>query len=402
MAQGESSKPLCLAPFAGFVIDTNKGVRPCCTYEDEYLGNLLNNTLLEILSNQKWASLRDELSQGRWPKGCLNCKEREAATGFSVRKLFRADGYGFNIAGWEAGSISYMEFAGSNLCNLACLHCSPGFSTSWQNDYERLVKLDPSHPDRGPESETMYRTYRPKMPQPNLVINSLKSLPLEGLKTINFKGGEPFLNSETESILNYLKSENLLKNIEVTFTTNGTIFNRKIVELLAYAKKTDLFISVDAVGQFNQYLRYGESHTDLIEKNINQFDKIPNVRIDRITSVMNYNVRHLPEVRDWWNDLSDRSTNLSRDVEFKLIVTNPVWLSPNVLSQYYRKESASLLKEKQYGNEFSAVIRFLDGKYEGEEMHSRWVKFTRSMEKIRRNSVLAFAPELELELEVRD
>ena len=83
-----TKKPICLAPFIGFVVDTNKGVRPCCTFEGDYLGNLKDNSINDILAQKEWQNLKSAHLNQKWPSGCLNCKEREFLTGWSLRQLF--------------------------------------------------------------------------------------------------------------------------------------------------------------------------------------------------------------------------------------------------------------------------------------------------------------------------
>ena len=69
------------------------------------------------------------------------------------------------------------------------------------------------------------------LPDPELILKNLKELDLSNLRTINFKGGEPLLNSETISILEYLESQSILKNITISISSNGTYINEKIIEL---------------------------------------------------------------------------------------------------------------------------------------------------------------------------
>ena len=47
-------KVLCTAPLTSILIDTNKGIRPCCYYEGDFLGNIKEQTIKEIMKNEKW------------------------------------------------------------------------------------------------------------------------------------------------------------------------------------------------------------------------------------------------------------------------------------------------------------------------------------------------------------
>jgi radical SAM protein with 4Fe4S-binding SPASM domain len=109
-----SKKVLCKAPLTAALIDTNKGVRPCCVYDNTYIGNIKENSLLQIISSQEWKKLKEQMYANEWPKPCLPCKEREEVSGgWSVRHLFN-DG-AFDVTGWEEEKLTYLEFNGSNI-----------------------------------------------------------------------------------------------------------------------------------------------------------------------------------------------------------------------------------------------------------------------------------------------
>ncbi|MFN7455603.1 MAG: twitch domain-containing radical SAM protein [Pseudobdellovibrionaceae bacterium] len=387
-----------MAPFSGFIIDTNKGVRPCCTYEDKYLGNLSHQTLKEIIEGQEWHNLKLDLAAQKVPKGCQNCFDRETLTGWSVRKLFLDDSFGFDIKGWDKGHITYIEFAGNNRCNLACLHCTPGFSSKWQADWEKLMQIDKEHPDHSPESDDRWRVYKVRPVEPELILKNLQTLDLSHLRTISFKGGEPFLNAENEIILDFLQSRNLLGQIDVSIVTNGTVYNPKMIKLLSRAASLKVCISLDGIGQLNEYIRYGPSDTDLIKKNIKKFNELANVTIDRITSILPYNLTQLIEIRNWWTDLSKQCDKVLPVAEFKLVVTSPPWLNPCVLSDGFRDKVVNHLKKNQINREFEPMLPALAESFQGAALHNRWVKYTRSMEQIRGNSIVKLVPELESEL----
>jgi radical SAM protein with 4Fe4S-binding SPASM domain len=119
---------LCTAPLNAILIDTNKGIRPCCYYEGDFLGNIKNQTISEILSNDKWKKLKKQMYDKEWPTECLGCKRIEDASGHSLRVAYVGGG-GIDVTGWKEEKLTYLEFNGSNICNLACLHCHGGFSS---------------------------------------------------------------------------------------------------------------------------------------------------------------------------------------------------------------------------------------------------------------------------------
>ena len=261
------------------------------------------------------------------------------------------------------------------------------------------MELDPSHPDCGPNNEMRYRKYQYSKPTPDIVLKNLELLDLENLRTINLKGGEPFLNSEIEAALDYLDKKNILSNLIITVSTNGTIYNEKILTYLRKASLVNLHVSIDGLGELNKYIRFGNSHTDLISENIAKFSEMKNIKIGRATSTMVYNIINLIQLRDWWIEFAKRNDRISLShSSFNNFVTHPQWLNPCVLSDKFRKSIVLALEKNQIHGEFKFVINLLKSEYLGDELHNRWVSYTRSMESIRKNSILDIVPELKEEM----
>jgi organic radical activating enzyme len=391
-------KVICTAPFTALLIDTNKGLRPCCAYEDKFLGNIKDELASTIRSKAEWTQLKNNLARGKWPAGCLACKTREEATGWSLRLLFQSEQSRFQAPAWKDGHITYLEFSGSNICNLACLHCNPGYSSKWTGDYEKLISIDPTHPDVAQTDDSFYRTYRLHKPDPDLIKRNLDALDLSHLKTVNFKGGEPLLNPETEFLLNALKERNVLSKIEIVLSTNATVFNEAFLTLVGEARRVVMNVSVDGYGELNEYIRYGHSHTDLIEKFIHRFSALDNIEIHRATSLMAFNAHDLIDIRDWWLGLAAKNQRVFADSPFTSVVMSPAWLNPIVLTENYRQLQAERLLKNQRKEEFELAIYNLKTGPTNQALRMRFKKFKNSMEKIRGNSLTQIAPFLDQEI----
>ncbi len=103
----------------------------------------------------------------------------------------------------------------SDQCNLSCHHCwiSPSFSQSPTNGVP-LAYLKQA-------------------------IIDAKSI---GLQTVKLTGGEPLLYRDIDALLTFLASEDIVVIIE----TNGTLFNRSILESLRSCDVDQISVSLDA------------------------------------------------------------------------------------------------------------------------------------------------------------
>ena len=398
----------CTAPLTALLIDTNKGVRPCCTYYGNYLGNVKTDKLVDIFYGEEWKKLKEQMKANEWPDGCLNCKEREDVTGFSVRKLF-LDGQ-FNIDGWEEEKITYLEFSGSNICNLACLHCSPGFSSKWVSESTKVRAAFNILPESekavihnldcmaSGNSDVKSRSTKMHLPDPQLVIDNLKQLDLSALKTINFKGGEPLLNSETLSVLYYLEEQSILKNVHIIFSSNGTYINNEIIDILRKCKSIAFNVSLDGIGDLFNYIRYGEVKFNSLEPVVAQLNTLSNIYVEFQSSVMNYNIFRLLDIKEWVLQMTSKYNVVREYVGFSNCVQSPNYLSLQTLSDATRNDLSSYYKQFPQSYGFSGVISTLESPYAGDTIHNKWIGYTDLMQSIRKNNILDIVPELEKEL----
>jgi radical SAM protein with 4Fe4S-binding SPASM domain len=399
---------LCTAPLASVLIDTHKGIRPCCYFQGNFMGNIKEQPISEILSSERWKQLKQKMYDKEWPSECLDCKKIEDDTGFSLRKAYLNGS--IDIEGWENGKLTYIEFNGSNICNLACLHCHPGFSSRWVTDNKKArVMAETLTPEKKERAlifrsvvqltdDTRFQTTKMHLPNPELVLENLKQLDLTNIRTLNFKGGEPCLNSETIAVLQHVDDLGLLGNIKVYVTTNGTYITDEMIFLLSKSKHVEFLISVDGIGELFNYIRYGDAKFNDIEPVIARVNTLNNVNIRLNCSTMNYNAFNLVEIRDWKIDLSKKYDKIITYGGFQNMVQSPAYLSVNTLSDDIRKQLIDYYTVNNDSGDFSIVITTLRNNYLGDEEHQKWVEYTELMESIRGNSILELVPQLTSEL----
>ena len=396
-----TQQPACLLPFIGILVDVNKKVRPCCVYEvdgpsHDYPGDLRNESILEIRNNKKWIKIKEDLSNQQVIGGCAKCAERETRAGWSMRKDYQNDGTGYSLLDWTDEKLQMIEFNGSNICNLACMHCSPKFSTAWIPLAKKLNKLDTLAYSLTPDDVVTKSN-------PELINKNLNELDLSKLQWITLKGGEPLLNEETESILEYLLEKNILQNILIYVTTNGTIYNERILWLLGQSKKTYLMFSVDGNAKLNPYIRWSHRNfatLENIEHTIDLLSSYPGVDISLSTSVMTYNIFSLVEIRDWWLELMKKYPNTVRIHKniFENVVTT-ISVSVRNLTDTTRSNLIKFYQENQSDmQEFVSVINELSKEYFGNKVHNQWVDYTLDLDHLRGTSILEVEPRLASEL----
>jgi len=382
-----SKKTFCTAPFTSFVIDPDKGVRPCCTFAG-HQGNIGQDQLTDILSGDQWQSIQRQVSEGKMPDGCANCYSREKATGWSVRtssfdpRLTRKDN-------WEKG-LTQIEINSSNVCNLACTHCSSTFSSRWG---DITAKLDEENIPHYRNSE--HSVYKP---DPDNMVRQLAALDLSYLKIARFKGGEPLLNPDFPAVLRHLSDRGILNKIKVMVVTNGSIVKEEILALVRQAGAVHFIISVDGTGKLQEYIRHGPSELLRIERFLENFSTLEHVTFSLSVSVMVYNVFTLDRITNWWYGLRTRyHEKLRYPLSFGLHVVDPPILSVNVLQDSTRKKLVKKYRRLRDAD-YTHVIQALKQPFAGAAVHDEFVAYTRGMDKIRGTAILDVVPELETEM----
>ncbi|HWB63068.1 MAG TPA: twitch domain-containing radical SAM protein [Chitinophagales bacterium] len=388
-ANSVSNRPLCYAPFTSLLIDTNKGVRPCCSWHGEYFGNLHTDKLSDIINSKSWKGLQNKMLQHEWHPACHNCKERELYTGTSVRLGFQENAAKYEVL--DNPALIEVELNSSNICNLACIHCSSDFSSSWIPYEKKLAE------DQFASSRTKFLPQQ-FIQDPPKTIQDFKEVDSAAIKLLRFKGGEPFMNKEAKQLLLFLDEQGRLPDIEVEIITNGSVIDKDYLPLLQRCKSVKTHISIDGINEIQKYIRFGNSSTDRIESFISFFSQLNNIQMEPLVSVMPYNVFRLHPIIEWWTAI--HALYPSRTIakmSFNLLVMQPEYLNVNVLSDETR---AALVKKLELINDadMKHVIQALQAPYAGAYWHTRFVQYTRLMNEYRRMKIEEIVPELAPEL----
>jgi pyruvate-formate lyase-activating enzyme len=361
-------------------------VRPCCTFGGS-LGNLKDATLAEVLRSAPWDEVKAQIAAGETPQGCVNCYEREKATGWSVRTAQ------FDVAAtgddrWRKG-LTQIEINSSNICNLACTHCSSNFSSKWL-ETDAKFGSDVAYHHLGADR-------RIHGADPESIVRQLAALDLSYLEIVRFKGGEPMLNLDVPAVLQHLLDRDILPRVSVDFVSNGSIVNERVLSLLEQAGHVTMCVSVDGIGPLQAYIRRGPSENERIEEFLHRWSALERVQFTINVSVMAYNVFSLDRVSEWWNGLASRYPGKFAPLVFGLHVVDPAYLSVSVLTDATRR---SLVRKysRLPDADYSSVIQSLQQPYAGAELHDKFVTYTRDMDNAWQADVLAAVPDLKPEL----
>lgn len=253
---------------------------PCCRYPHSHAEHFE----LDPINNSKtWIELQQNIDSNKKLDSCNHCWRDELSGNQSYRQASNEQFKDIILDGsYREKKLRYLELMFGNACNLACRSCSSIFSSRWTNidKYLLINGLETMRTD-------------------SIRFTDWRKLDLSNLISLKLMGGEPFYQKTILELLEYLHEKDILKNITLQIPTNGTItLSNRWIDLLNEAKGVLLFVSIDAYGKLNDYMREGSSW-ETIAENLNSYAKLISgnnryISINTVVSV--YNVNCLDEL----------------------------------------------------------------------------------------------------------
>lgn len=286
----------CYSPWTNLDISPQGQISPCCKfrYQDykSKVPNINDISLDEYLASDVLYQIKEDFKNGKWPVGCIRCKNEEENNIDSKRIL--------DYERWKEHYQQYKEEKGfitasiafGNTCNLTCVTCSPEASSKWYQEYLKLYKIDikPNH---------FYRY--------SFVENFLQHAP--NVIHLDIPGGEPLLSgvSQQKELLQQLISLDKSKDITLHYTTNTTLFpDNHWLELWSHFKSVEIQLSIDGVDKRFEYIRYPanwEVCLHNIKKYVELKEQVKNMVLTVSTTVSAYNIAYLPELAIFLDDI---------------------------------------------------------------------------------------------------
>jgi len=255
-------------------------VSPCCQAH----GVLEPVDTFDFYKSPFLNDLRNRFNLGEKPNNCERCWQAETH-GTKSRRQSAIEF--FNLPTEDRTvMLEGLDHNTTWACNLACIMCSPAYSSTWAKE-EKINHT---------ELDKIGRLFL----KSNNILNRIDTTLL---KKLHFNGGEPLLNNDHVKLLQQLQNNNVLKNVFVSYNTNGTVLpDKTLIDLWSQTRLVKIFFSIDAVGDAFDYVRWPANWKE-VEKNILYLkETLPsNVMFGINTTVGSYNVFEIRHVVEWFN-----------------------------------------------------------------------------------------------------
>jgi radical SAM protein with 4Fe4S-binding SPASM domain len=378
-------------PFNHLNIKQEGKISACWRYPDR-LGDYTKNSLEEIWNNDETKELRRALLNNEKPDGCRSCWDLEASGSTSTRATCTQtydnvtlekvlenvkDDYSYPMEGLKSVEIRF-----DNVCNLMCRHCSPDYSSVW----EQAVKKDTALMDKMVE----YGTYRKSKDHIKLTDEMIEEVTIKfapHLEEIMIAGGEPLYHEKHYQFLENLQP--YAQNLRLSYNTNLNTISYKgksILDLWKNFKEIWIRISLDGDPSCYDYARVA-SNLPKVEQNIKELNaNLTNADISATCTVSLYNITRLVDVIEYFTKLDvyfhtslvqyPEALNiklLPQHLKNKITDDFNSWLEDDPLTKVISlsnkiKPEKQVARIKKFG---SNVIRYMNS----DDKHDQWNTF---------------------------
>lgn len=368
------SKTFCILPWTHIATYTDGSALLCCISNSEKDLNLNKMSLSDVWNSDHFKSARQAMLEGKQFKNCAACYKEEAVGIHSHRQIenhiwknkLGEDYINELVSKTNAdGSLDTdwitLDLRLGNTCNLQCVMCRPIDSSKWvkhaivlKQELKTEAKWDWKH------KVDSYSTNNFEWYKDAEFLNDFYAS-AKDIKHIIFGGGEPLYIKEHKEILKKLVELDAAKHIEMRYHTNGTIYDKEVVELWSKFKYVDVMISVDGAKEVNDYIRY-PADWETIERNLHLYDQTPNnIDIKILCTVQALNIFYLPEFADWLLKQNYKKISKPRlDGIFHTgILHYPPYLSAKVLPKHTKNRITKKIYDYAAANTDNPAIQRL-------------------------------------------
>jgi sulfatase maturation enzyme AslB (radical SAM superfamily) len=372
---------------------------------------------------QGMSQIRRDLLEGNQLPGCAECSvmERHGKVSGRRKQLLKA---GVNIqdfpktmfsSPWlpvwrhshdNQGMTDQMpqdwQIDLGNYCNSACLFCSPHESSRLALEFQKLGFIDNVPTANWCEDPINLDRF----------LSALIQSPKLGY--LHFIGGETLITPAFKTILQALVHHGLNTSISVGFTTNLTVWNQPVVDLLCQFKEVNLGMSIECLHPLNDYVRYGGN----LENTLQLLDRWADLARQenwlaqlRVTPTV-FSIWHLDTVYDYayQKGLAVESCDFLNEpkhmrpsvlpMDYRAALTNKFrhWLS---LHQGVRTTQQAVntrnpnIAHEQLVDDLQSYINYLENSPDESHRLPDLIRYIKTMEQNRGNSILHYLPEYE-------
>jgi len=308
----------CTAPWTGLIVRENGEVCTCCVGET-VLGNVRNQSIIDIIESDKLINIKKDITAGVRNSNCNLCYHLEENSGTATLRNH------FNLHHPDISEgLQYLDIRWNNLCNLYCVYCGPGPSSTWED------KLNPTN------IKNIKNAYDAELEE--WVLSKV-----DQIQELILIGGEPLLMKQNYSLVGKLPAT---ARLAVLTNLSYNLENNPVAKLMLNRPEDNTLwgISVENYGDKFEYIRTGASWQQFKTNLEFLIDRAPNT----ITLHMTYGIfsgLNLLDTVKFYHNMGIKKIQLG------MLLVNPaldIFNFPPVVMTIARNQLAGVIDWQKY------------------------------------------------------
>ena len=386
-------------------IGTDGGVRVCCVIDDAVrnekgeIYNARTTSFSDIFNSAPLQNLRDNLRNGIQDPSCKKCWEDEAS-GKKSKRLRDLDRVNFQkefeFLNFEKNTIRFIELSLGNTCNLKCRMCGPWSSNQWVREYyDTKYKKTMSWDEFLSDSQQYVSLYDTE----SYFWENIHSI-LKDVTHLDFYGGEPFLIKRHWELIEHCVTNGYSQNKTLHYTTNSTIWPEKYIHLLKDFNYVYVNLSLDAINERANYIRYPSDWND-VDEIVNKWYqfalKYPNIRLNICYTVTPYNIFYVDEMLLYLESLNNKYNSNKIDLKdiFLNTVHKPNYYDVRYIPEYLKNAvSEKLEKYSEKNISLSNLLTYMMSETYNDELWKQFKYYTKLSDEYRNQNFEKIFPDI--------
>lgn len=284
----------------------NSGRTYLCCHSRKYLEDgqgqqiyLDTHTLEDAWSSPTRKEIQQALEQGIEHPNCQACWDDEHAGKKSRRQYHNDMRHPVSLS---QDQPQIFDLKMGNVCNMRCRTCNPEVSSQWyREDWELTAK--PRENIDFKNYLVRWRRIPASYSDDNHALWQTLERWIPNAVYIDYYGAEPMLIEKNFQVLQHAVDKGTARRMDLHFSTNGTIWNKDIENLLAQFRRVYFDLSIDDIFDRCGYIRF-PSTWDLVGENLQKFlqarKKHQNFFFSVCITINNLNIYYLNEIFDFF------------------------------------------------------------------------------------------------------
>jgi len=262
----------CPMPWTGLMYNSDGSVKNCIRsdFDTGALGNIKDRPIEQILLGATNMTKQQNIVAGAPAAGCHTCYDLEhGKPGFDIisdRIFYIKEFKRTPVDLYQPGQhdLQTIDVRWTNTCNLACVYCSPEFSSRWADELGTVI----SNPTEQQQEDFKNYIYQHA----------------HKLKHVYLAGGEPLLMKQNLELLAKLNPD-----VNLRINTNLSKVDTGVFDAVCGFKNVHWTVSVETTEKEFEYIRFGGRWSDFLD-NLNTIRQLDHkISFNMLWFLLNHN-----------------------------------------------------------------------------------------------------------------